>query len=414
MPLLSIGMPPQPYRSVGMVVFVLAVAFIGVFKLWIVDYDDEQKRNFGGWRVAGIHANNSTFTDNLYVIFHVGPAKMGSTSIQIQGLQKYEQELHQDGYNVVDFRDASQLNQCLVRDTVKCQSQPDQEWSRFVKFLQESKRHKRHVVFSTENHWNFFSNNTLLVFSAYQQVFSQFGYHVRIVIGYRPLFDYWPSIYFQKYNHYCGYSHQDVGTIPSLVDFWKHTNKTKQLRHPSYAALQHAQHYFTNVYILPLGDEFVERFLCHTMVHATHACRAIIHSQDEEAPILNHKHSLFSDRLAQAAKSHNVSSKSCKKLSQRIQQHLVNGPLLQEKLPRTCLDDSQQEWLWNKTLFYHHEIVDANSTVSVSDVELRRDFENGLHATLCEVNVEQALVDFPELFRGGRKTNATTSSHRPP
>lgn len=377
------------------------VALFGVLKLLIVKKHDQQEQQvFHGW--SSLEYNNNTRP--LYVIFHVGPAKMGSTSIQIGALEKYHKQLVHDKYNVHDFRDASKLNQCLSRDAAKCQN--DQEWNSFQRFIQKSKRQGRHVLISTENHWNFLSNDTSLL-STYHDLFSRHDYQVRIVIGYRPLFDYWPSVYFQEYSHYCGYSHaqEETRVIPPFLEFMERANETKQLRHPSYAAVQYAQQYFSDIVILPLGSKFVERFLCQAVMRATRACAAAVLGHTNET-VENARHSLVSDRLAQAARTHGLSQKPCKVLSQHFQQE-ENATVL---LPRTCLNKSQQDWLWDKTLFYHHALIAPNNASTVSDQELKRQFDEAASTSLCQVNVEQVLQTHPDLFAG---KNATSSSPPP-
>jgi len=376
---------------------VLVTALVGGLRfLLVTKHDDEDNlASFHGWSTAAGEnsTRSSNYTHPLHVIYHIGPEKMGSTSIQIGALQKYQQQLHHDGYNIYNFQDASKLNECLTRDVKSCQS--GQEWSRFLNFLKKSKLQRRNVVISTENHWNHFQNDTSLL-EAYREVFDSHNFHVRIVIGYRPLFDYWPSVYFQNYNHYCGYSHEELRTIPSLLDFIQTANATKQLRHPSYAALQHSQRYFTDIVILSLGNKFVERFLCNAVIGATHACTAV--KKDEVhaiARIENAGHLLGYNRLAQAARLNGISDMPCKTLSESIELMLqqLNASLMD--LPRTCLDESQQEWLWNKSLYYHHALV-PNSTVSDGDLKML--FEQTADTTLCEVNVEQVLAEYPNVF----------------
>jgi hypothetical protein len=213
---------------------------------------------------------------------------------------------------------------------------------------------------------------------------------VHIVIGYRPLFDFWRSAYYQDYSHYCGYSHEDTRTIPSLLDFLDTVNETKQLRHPSYGALHHFQQYFTDIIVLPLGDKFTERFLCTAVIRASRACAAV-KRQDNETTA-NHGHSLAFDRLAQEARLQGLSQLSCKKLSNSIQVQLKKQNSSVLDLPRTCLDESQLEWLWNKSLFYQHALV-PNGT----DVQLER-------TSICQVNVDEVLTDYRYLFAANNST----------
>lgn len=189
-------------------------------------------------------------------------------------------------------------------------------------------------------------------------------------------------------------------TIPSILKFIEKANETKQLRHPSYAAMQHAQHYFADIVILPLGDKFVERFLCEAVMDAKHACEAVLNRDEFNETIQNQRHSLAFDRLAQAARLHGMSQVPCKALSDRIQENLMtqeNTSSLLEQLPRTCLNESQQEWLWNKSLFYQHKLVPA-------DQDLQLSFEHAAKTSLCQVDVEQVLKGYPDLLAGKNET----------
>ena len=384
-------MTRRPYNNVGVILLVLAAAFVGYLRLVIVEkHDNEQQAGaFRGWSVT----NSTQSSVRLYVVYHVGPAKMGSTSIQIGALQKYHDELQRDGYNVYDFRQASKLNDCLSKTTVTtCQSQ--QEWSHFMKFMKTSTQHRRHVLISTENHWNHFGNDTSLL-SAYQHIFDTFDYQVRIVIGYRPLLDFWQSAYYQEYSHYCGHAHgKDVRTIPPLLDFIKRQNETHQCQHPSYAAVQHVSQFFHDIVILPLGEHFIERFLCNVVIRASHACAAVQQQHDSEA-IENHGHSLALDRLAQAARLHGCSKKPCKTMSNSIQDKLQQENMPIADLPRTCLDESQRQWLVSKSLFYQHALVPTDH----GDIEIQLK-----QASICQVNVDEILMDYPYLFAAENMT----------
>jgi hypothetical protein len=152
-------MTNRPLKEVGIVVLVLVIVFSGVLdkSLTVEKSKHQQKYSFLEWSWRQHDINNRTRTaDPLHVVYHVGPAKMGSTSIQIGALQHYQQELHEDGYNVYSFRYASQLNKCLKSNT-SCQNQP--EWKHFMTFMKNSKQKGRHVVISTESDWNHLSTS---------------------------------------------------------------------------------------------------------------------------------------------------------------------------------------------------------------------------------------------------------------
>jgi hypothetical protein len=192
-----------------------------------------------------------------------------------------------------------------------------------------------------------------------------------------------------------------------LLTFLQHENETLALRHPSFGAYQHAHNYFNDILILPLGNRLVERFLCHAVIHAAHACTAA--QQEQEVLVENQGYSLEYNRLAQQAGHELLSNVPCKELSNQIQTRLDASP---QVLPMTCLEESQGNWLWNKTLCYHHAMMNITTTFISHDM-LKRQFMEASKSTLCQVNVEQVVMDRrPELFV--KNKNETTNSRVSP
>ena len=347
-------------------------------------------------QVEGGNLSSSRSDDvPLHVVYHVGPAKMGSTSIQIEALQKYSKEFLQDGYLIYDFRDASKLNACLSRDTSKCQSRSGGEWSRFRAFLEKAKRERKKVLISTENYWNHLSDEVVLL-SVYRDVFQHYGFRPRIVLGYRPLFELWPSAYYQEYNHYCGYSHNNVRQIPPLLEYLDRVNASVGLRHPTYAARKKFQRFFADIVILSLGPKFIERFVCDVVIGASHACAAVIQDdKQEQERVQNHGHSLVFDRLAQAVRLQSISDKPCKSLSSSIRKRLMDRNQTSLDLPRVCLSASRLQWMYNQSVYYQREVL---PNVTFSERDHRNHFEHALNTSLCEVDVEQVLDELRYLF----------------
>ena len=159
-----------------------------------------------------------------------------------------------------------------------------------------------------------------------------------------------------------------------------------------------------------------ERFICSAVIGASHACQAV-HEEKEQDAVENQGHSLEYDRLAQAARSKGISQLPCKTLSNRIQQRLQlseNQSSVKQELATTCLNESQLKWLWNKTLYYHHYMLPNDNDTTKSDEELKIHFQKASTTTLCQVNVEQVLVDRPELFSEKKKKTQTNGRMPPP
>mmetsp|Transcript_23213 Transcript_23213/g.32503 ORF Transcript_23213/g.32503 Transcript_23213/m.32503 type:complete len:369 (+) Transcript_23213:3-1109(+) len=366
----------------------------------------------------------------------------------------------------------------------QCMSQKGKDWTKFVQFMKRAKHNRRHVLISTENYWSHIisdsnennessseedttmhADHTFL--SAYSHLLvDELGYNVTIVFGYRPLYEYWTSWYYQTYRQFCGYGHEIVESrqIPTLANYLNHTNHTHGLVHPTTMGLHYFSTYFAsnsksnNFVIIPLGANLVSRFLCHAVVGATHACQAAIHAnnQEQEQIHYNSGHTLIYDRIAQAARSQDVSQQPCKKLVQKLQTLGTAKNDTLEKIssssesttplwakvfsPLVCLSQEKQDWLLQKTIQYHEEISSSSSlsgnniqivsvmdnsvdndnavslsssfgtatpppTISVQDLKVQ--FHHAANTTLCDVDTDLILQNWDTLWAKDNDNHTT-------
>jgi len=443
------------------------ISILAIVSLNLQDEDGDSV--IGGLRIHSMSdwVGRDYRNDNkLQLVFHVGPAKMGSTSIQLGAIQNYYQELtSKDRYVVYNSKDASDLNHCLARNMTQCMSQKDKEWTKFVRFMKNAKHNRRHVLISTENYWSHImmdvdDNESLLspqhgartehahhsFLLAYSNLLlNELDYNVTIVFGYRPLYEYWTSWYYQTYRQFCGYAHEIVESrrIPTLANYLDQTNRTFGLVHPTQMGLNHFSVYFSssgssNFVILPLGPNLISRFLCEAVVGATHACQAAVsdaNDQEHQQVRYNLGHTLVYDRIAQAARSQGVSHKSCKTLVEKLQSlTTVTNKTEQEKswtnvfAPLVCLSPGKQAWFLQKTIQYHTELVlsksvrhnvrivsgmdgvDTNGTSSsslfvtppassiMSIPDLTAQFQRAANTTLCDVDVDFVVKNWSTLW----------------
>lgn len=356
----------------------------------------------------------------LHVVYHVGPAKMGSTSIQIGAIDKYQKEIENDLYLIYSYKDASDLNRCLSRNWTECLSN-GKEWKHFYEFMKHARRSRRHVLISTENFWSHIVPKPVDFLNAYKDVFHYFNYNVTIVFGYRPLFEYWPSSYYQTYRLYCGYAHKDANIVPPFREFLQKANDPYGLIHPTWGGMQHFSKYFETIQIVPLGPNLVSRFLCNTVVGANKACAAAqkddtvlstTHTitylnetgqrSSEQQPQEQHYnagHVLALDRLAQAVRSGQLSRKGCKTVRGALRKSLVRtNRILWRDLPVVCLSASQQEWLLRHSLAYQRLLVNYSSEFTLSTMEHTEQFRRAANSTLCDVNVEMVIANWEQYF----------------
>jgi hypothetical protein len=237
-----------------------------------------------------------------YFILHVGPPKTATTSIQC-GLNQHSQRL-------ADYDNYIYLGRSCPHtpETMPNGEDPIKPFD-FIKalghvssgvnetFLQETRqrflRHRRlghHLIFSTEHISSKPSMHVSnpLVWKRLLQ-----GFQVKIVVGYRHFFEWYPSYYYQSHigSRFCFYWPQDGGsTIPSLVEYMEdHLNRWQGSRnddnpresdrlatHMSLWTYRIWSQHFDNVYLLDLhqsGEDVLVQFLCHALPSANHTCK---------------------------------------------------------------------------------------------------------------------------------------------
>lgn len=339
------------------------------------------------------------------IVFHVGPPKMGSTSIQMGAIDRYRKVLtRRDGYAIYSTKDTSNLNQCLSRNWTLCLSSKSKNnaWEQFTNFLQSHSN--KNILLSTENYWNHAGSEPLSFLQAYKDVFVDDN--VTIVLAYRDLYRYWHSSYYQTFRSgYCGYSKHPSKMIPSILDFYQRANETYGLVHPTFGGLKHFSAYnFTNIRIISLeheeendDDSLVTRFICNYVVGAVSSCEAakIKEKNQEQNQHYNIGHGLVWERLAQVAQQHNISTKGCKTIARELE---TSFDQQWNNLPMICLSKIQQEWFLQRTIDYHRQLFPSIQNEDDTDQLIEQRFRQMMNVTLCDVNVELILVNWHIYF----------------
>jgi len=341
----------------------------------------------------------------LRLVYHIGPPKMASTTIQIEVIQKYRESLLRDNFRIYDTKSASEFNKCLSLGVAQCQSHTHKhEWNDFVSFLETATKEQRNVLMSTENYWSSNRNVNLLV-EVYHELFQKYNFEVTIVICYRRLFDYWPSMYYQRYRQSCSFAKQQRvdNVIAPLQTFLEQVNSTSNgLEHPTWTLFQTLNGVFANVELLNIHGSIGDRFLCD-IVKSKYACleyRTANADVTRTEKVQNQKRTLFYDRIAQAmilrfkeAGSKNSRVLSCKQLSNKVQheQEVVRNQTVAD-LPKTCLPESSMHWLLQRSS--HYEVL-LFSNISFKQELIQDDFlqafDSAIHSTLCDVDVEEVI-----------------------
>lgn len=231
---------------------------------------------------------HGTAEDKLRLIFHVGPGKMGSSSIQSVLINSVA-TLEDDGWANYRHIQLGTLNRCIARNICTY------EMDHFRKFLRQAEQERRNIVLSTEL-W--FSVSREL--SWYQELFNQTAYDVTIVVAYRRYYNWLPSRYYQLNRFRCrpnpadrGRSSVNLGQgIPPLNAYLSNT----PFDHPTVHKIARVSPYFDNIQVINIETgNLVHNFFCN-ILGAQKTCQKV---QSSRPPSANQGKTLTFDRLAQ-------------------------------------------------------------------------------------------------------------------
>jgi hypothetical protein len=263
--------------------------------------------SFRFFRFVNVFEDTNSFTAKynyqLRLVFHVGPGKMGSSTIQSALVQSIT-TLTNDGWSYYHHVHLGALNQCMIarnsdsNHTVSCTNKIEQ----FRQFVNKARQNRRHIVLSTER-WSTFSEEM----NFYQEVFNDTEYEVTIVVAYRRYYHWLPSRYYQINRFRCrpnpAYEKNPSNNrynsdLERNISPWNDFLRSTPFQHPTLVKLAGLSKYFDNntinVINIETGD-LVQDFFCDIM-RAHKTCHKLQSGRPLSA---NQGKTLVFDRLAQ-------------------------------------------------------------------------------------------------------------------
>lgn len=356
-----------------------------------------------------IHKTEETQKPRL--VFHVGPGKMGSSSLQ-SGLQAAIHTLELDGWAVYPHTRLGALNRCLAHQHANCSTAMDH----FLTFLHQQQP-PRNIVLSTET-W--FSESTELTW--YKNTFK--SYNVTAVVAYRRYFHWLPSRYYQMYRFRCrprsnNHANNNNNTnqekpIPPLDEYLSHT----AYDHPTLHKIKRVSKYFDDIQVVNIETtDFVQEFVCQ-ILGAFKTCRRVQSTVD--ATRVNQGKTLAFDRLAQhlLIQNHSIDTATVHemvttRLGVKTAKHAFSDcaalSMLLEKFSKEHASSSTKQQQSNGLLFPLQcppsHATDALLNISMeaerilfpdsfSSSAMMNDFAEKLDTTLfCDMDIESVLSD---------------------
>jgi len=284
-------------------------------------------------------------------------------------------------------------------DMVKCQN-GSKEWVKFNDFLTQAKENKMNVLISTERYWKISS------IDVYKFLFRSF--EVKIVVGYRRLYEYVPSVYGQYYKFGCAKKipHdpplyiETSSLIPSLSYF--SLSWMNNLNHPTLAKLTQFKPSFDNIEVLNIHSSCVVCiFFCNVVQNAHKTCEAVrlkylkenIHNKNVGKPIWV---SRLAQQLLKASGGHDKPSKrlECHALTREITQYMnkeLNWSLFD--LPKTCMPKNILNKFLNNSLGTEEMLLPRFFSSDEGEEVHRIEFELASNNMLCDVDVSAIRDD---------------------
>ena len=356
------------------------------------------------------------------LIFHVGPMKTGTTSIQngILGKRQWVKILRSDGIQVVKGLPYHQyprlVELCLSRQDIKdCEMDL---WKAFVSPFDEALRQANTtppfdtVLYSCEALSTIpDTNTTRFLFQSLSAT-----WNVEVVLFHRQPYGWLPSAYYQsrKTNHFRSRSGRynnfpreyiplagknsstDQSTLPSFLDdryFHQRDSLSTDALFSSLFSRESLRHYDFHA---PHG--LTIEFLCNALGRHTSACQRALDMQPDGLKVLNQGGTYLYDEDLLVLTAHSrgfLRSAGDKKYKNRRQCTLALkaqleqwNVTLKEHFPRACLDARQEAWLWNRT-------VETNRWVAPNPMpifSLRLSFKEALPKQ-CSLDPEAVLAD---------------------
>lgn len=362
--------------------------------------------------------------DSPTFVFHVGPTKTGTTTIQTAlSLLNIQGMLAKDNFVYVPRRIIPRIEPCIQKLSIANCSEPCQEEAKASKLcfyyrkadaiISKARENRQNVVYSYEGDVSFEMEK------AFQELIN--GFNVKAVVSYRRYFQWLPSAYNSRYkpdedrpgrktlNVWPG---SDGGeTIPTLGNalekIFLESDRIANLEGHSFRRLEEISTTYKNVEVINIHDKgkpgLLHDFVCNVM-QARSSCEEIINgdrlSNLQENPT---SESLRHDQIAIAAYQNGIidSKKFTRpEVREAIRQHEDElGYTSLNNYPLTCLSRSQIAKLLDNSLQHEKQMLPEFFTASAGEDVLRADFDTPkAQLSFCGVDAEKVIND--EAWRG--------------
>lgn len=302
------------------------------------------------------------------LILHVGPFKTASTAIQsILKNKVVRSALLEDKYVVVDF--AYRKFQRLLK---ACFLKPSKEsdcslWHSLINLFDIAYGANNSVILSVETLSRLPINN--MTISLWKHLLNQWD--VDVILFHRP-FDQWVrSLYVQNRKGFMYKSSQGKWVQNfskgdrerSFPDWFQaHRNSNFEAMRDTIATKAYYDNIFgsSRVHVLdmlaPHGIEI--EFLCNNIIRALHGCEAV--RKGKVKPRIMNKSAFIISKLdtdliiSEAYRQKLVDLGSQRAVSrEKLDNKLVEWNMTSTDLPKACVSQEQEKWLWNRTVFSH-------------------------------------------------------------
>lgn len=389
-------------RSLSRKVLILLLSAVVVFTYFLQDYRQTSK-----WVIESIISNdldqrpsvrqpdtNETISKPRLVL-HIGPRKTGTTTIQrgvLAPKNGLREHLLQDNYEVIDFGYITYrviLQQCLELPPDECDMSL---WDELIGKYQKAYDNGYHAIHSVEMMSKV--PKTPFVKSLFQNLTTTWD--VQVVIVYRPLDQWFPSMYAQQRKTFEMYKSQGgvwrnwpmkrdlpnlAGSFPHWMESIWNDNDLATIGDPLAS-----QKWWTDVYgssrvtildmINPEEEELEVEFVCHGLVDASNACteareRGEKRRKKDKVVVKNKSDFLMLDHdlLLTAAYERNILPSSKRNVEK------VTREKLEKRLKKAILKDSSANSTWpiqrgaiiprhDATMLLEAKLQQLNQTIS--------------------------------------------------
>lgn len=370
------------------------------------------------------------------LVLHVGPLKTGSTSVQLNVIRskRFQPLLHSDNYQEIvgfEYDKFDQLmKKCLLKGSDKCDYQPFRDMENLYKdaYYNAMTRAKDATdkrplyTLHTDEDFSILPRDEFTL-GLLQNLFQQWDVHV--MIFYRPLLDWLPSMYSQ-YRKYFVARPRDRDT-PFAQTYL--IERDAQMSFPQYfedslskgsmrdslatyeyydllrerLGLSHSSSFNETANRIQVArmyaPEGIEKEFTCNLPAAKRSCQQLVEllKQGYKFPVRNKSAALplNLDLLIVEAWYLNVVSIKRHDAAVLLEKRMAEVNMAMKELPQSCLSQERMDWVWKRHLEAHRKFVGEN----IDESSMRQEFESKKHE-FCSVNATAAfeLDSFRLLF----------------